>query len=93
MRVLLSSIEKNILLQRVGRFWHIAEKPTAPVFVGYWGNNRQRSEADIRNTKVPCLEKDQTMNLRSKIVPTPTTKKPRDAARGFRYLMPVGQNL
>src|ERR1019366_7903952 len=64
---------------------------------GARGNSRpyrdQRSEADIRNTKVPCLEKDQTMNLRSKVVPTPTTKKPRDIARGYRYLMPVGQNL
>jgi len=23
-------------------FWHIADKPTAPGFVAYWGNNGQK---------------------------------------------------
>jgi hypothetical protein len=30
------------LLRCVGRYWHFADKPTAPGFVAYWTNNGQR---------------------------------------------------
>jgi hypothetical protein len=30
------------LLRCIGHYWHKADKPTAPDFVAYWGNNGQR---------------------------------------------------
>ena len=33
---------KGYLLRCVGRYWHFADKPTAPGFVAYWTNNGQR---------------------------------------------------
>jgi hypothetical protein len=32
-----------LMLRCVGRDWHIADKPTIPGFVAYWGNNGQKS--------------------------------------------------
>ena len=32
------------------RFWHIADKPTAPAFVGYWTNNGQRSARGLNGS-------------------------------------------
>jgi hypothetical protein len=31
------------LLRRVGSYWHLTDKPTAPIFVAYWTNNGHRS--------------------------------------------------
>ena len=42
MWVLLPIIKRKKLLRCVGRYWHLTDKPTAPDFVAYWGNNGQR---------------------------------------------------
>ena len=34
---------KGYLLRCVGRYWHLADNPTVPAFVGYWTNNGQRA--------------------------------------------------
>jgi len=41
---------KGYLLRCVGRYWHLADNPTVPAFVGYWTNNGQRAELGLNGS-------------------------------------------
>jgi hypothetical protein len=38
------------LLRCTGRYWHFADKPTAPGFVAYWTNNGQRAALGLNGS-------------------------------------------